>query len=126
MPHTENNSKPWLLLVISGILAGLCNGLLGSGGGIVLYFALSQMHYGSVRDRFVLNIAVVTVLCLVSSVTYRLRGSLQYADALPYIIQGVAGGAAGAFLSYRMNTVWLRRIFAVLVLYAGIRMLTRG
>ena len=126
MPTARDRRKTYLLLAASGLIGGLCNGLLGSGGGIVLYFALSRMRYGTVRERFVLNIAVVAVLCTVSAVTYRMRGALAITDAVPFLLPALAGGAAGAFLSYRIDTVWLKRIFAVLVLYAGIRMLMRG
>jgi uncharacterized membrane protein YfcA len=33
------------------------------------------------------------------------------------------GGLIGALVLHRINTVWLKKIFAVLLIYGGIRMI---
>ena len=41
--------------------------------------------------------------------------------ALPYLLGGTVGGMFGGKLFKGVNMLWLRRGFAILILYAGIR-----
>ncbi len=117
------STRRLLLYSAVGLGAGLCNGLLGSGGGIVLFFALSLLGYGNAKDRFAMNVAVICAISTVSCFLYWRQGHVNLPELTPYILPAAAGGIAGALLVDRINTVWLKRIFAVLVIYAGWRML---
>ncbi len=110
------------LLAVVGLLAGLCNGLLGSGGGMILYFALSRMHYRTAKDRFVMNIAVVSVITTLSSLNYLARGIVSFSDLTPYVLPGITGGAAGAYLTRRLRAQTVKIVFAILTIWAGSRM----
>ena len=43
--------------------------------------------------------------------------------ALPYVVGDLLGGLLGGRLFRRMNMVWLRRLFALLLLYGGVKAL---
>ena len=108
---------------VAGGAAGLANGFFGGGGGMLLVPLLTRWCGLDQRQAFATSIAVILPLCVLSSAIYWLRGGLDFMLALPYL----AGGLLGGFLSGRMfkklNMVWLRRAFALLILYGGARAL---
>ena len=108
---------------VAGGAAGLANGFFGGGGGMLLVPLLTRWCGLDQRQAFATSIAVILPLCALSSAIYWLRGGLDFMLALPYL----AGGLLGGFLSGRMfkklNMVWLRRAFALLILYGGARAL---
>ena len=75
------------------------------------------------RHAFASSVAIILPLCLVSIVIYCLRGSLDLWAALPFLLGGLAGGFLGGKLFRRVSVDWLRRGFALLILYGGIRAL---
>ena len=42
-------------------------------------------------------------------------------DALPYLLGGIIGGAISAKLFDRISTVWLHRLFGILILYGAVK-----
>jgi len=115
------------LLLTAGLAAGFLNGLLGAGGGILLVYALSAMNPDKtpdgVRDNFAATIAAVLPVTLFSAILYAADGRMDISAVTPLVIPAVLGGLAGAWLLSRINTKLLKKLFAVLVIYSGIRML---
>ncbi len=110
-----------ILIAFLAILAGVVNGFLGTGGGIVLMFALSMLpnkDENAVRDRFAALIAVILPLSLISTVSY--GDSIDFRAAVPYLIPGMLGGIAGALLLDRLNVKIIKKLFAIMVIWAGI------
>lgn len=123
----KNKTVENLLGITVALAAGIVNGLLGTGGGIVLVFWLayvmkSEREY-SPRDIFATVIAIVLPMSLVSLWVYATEGSIDFGNAAEYLLPGVAGGVSGAFLLNKINVKLLKKIFAVMVVYAGIKML---
>ena len=112
------------ILIPGGMLAGFINGFLGTGGGILLVFLLGLVlpdgedKDNAARDRFATVIAVIIPLSLVSAMIY--SDSVPPTLAAPYILPGMLGGAAGGCLLDRINVKWLKKIFALMVIWAGI------
>lgn len=75
------------------------------------------------RSAFATSVAVILPLCALSSVIYLLRGGLDIMAALPYLAGGLIGGLAGGKIFKKLNMLWLRRAFALLILYGGIKAL---
>ena len=57
---------------------------------------------------------------------YRRRAELSLLTALPYLLGGFAGGLVGGKLFKKVPNLWLRRIFALFLLYGGWRYLFTG
>jgi len=108
---------------VAGGAAGLVNGFFGGGGGMLLVPLLAGWCGLDQRRAFATSVAVILPLCCLSSVIYWYRGGLELAAALPYLAGGLVGGYLGGRLFRRLNMVWLRRGFALLILYGGVRAL---
>ncbi len=107
--------------VISGGLAGLCNGFFGGGGGSVLVPCLTKWCHLSQREAFATSVAVIFPLCVLSAGIYLWRSDLSLVAALPYLVGGSIGGFLGGRYFKCMNVVWLRKLFGLLLLYGGVR-----
>ena len=108
---------------LAGAAAGLANGLFGGGGGMVFIPLMSRVPALEGRRLFATCVAVIFPVCAVSAAVYFLRGGISLSDAFPYLLGGLAGGFLGGRLYGRVSTVWLRRLFALFLFYAGVKYL---
>lgn len=115
-------------LIFIGVLAGIINGLIGCGGGIVVVYALSRMtaSFSDRHDVFATAVASILPMSAVSSYIYiRAAGGIPDGMAV-YLVPAVAGGVAGAFLLDKISGKWLGRIFSLLVIWAGVSLILKG
>ena len=115
-----------VLCSATAVFAGVINGLLGTGGGIILTFLFSYVFksYGhSAKDNLVSAMAVVLPVSVFSLTTYEAGYLSSTSDLLAVVIPSAVGGLAGAWLSNRLKPVILEKIFALIVIYAGITMI---
>ena len=108
---------------LAGAAAGVVNGFFGGGGGQVLVPMLAGRCGLDQRKAFATSVAVIAPLCALSAVVYWFRGQLDLALALPYLAGGLAGGFLGGKLFQKLSMTWLRRGFALLILYGGVKAL---
>ena len=110
-----------LVFLAIGLAAGLCSGVFGIGGGIVIvpmlvFFAKfpQKLATGTSLGVFLLPVALLGALSYWRAGNVNVRGSLLVAAGL------FVGSFIGAQLSLGVSDVALRRAFAVLlVLVAG-------
>ncbi len=118
------------VLFFSGVFAGILNGLIGCGGGIIIVYTLSRLYRDSVeidsRDVFASAVASVLPMSAVSTFIYLRTGDLLTAAEPGHIVPAVSGGIIGAYLLDRISVPWLRKIFALLVIWAGASLILRG
>lgn len=113
--------KDTIRSTIAGGASGLINGFFGGGGGMILVPLFTRWMKLEDRKAFATSVAVILPLCALSSAIYLFRGSLEIQMALPYLLGGAVGGILGGRLFKQVNMLWLRRGFALLILYAGVR-----
>ena len=109
------------VLLFGGVGIGFLNGLFGSGGGMILVPLLYMSGIGE-KEAHASSIAVLCTLSMLSAGLYLWRGSVTISDALPYLPGALFGSLTGAWLMPRIPVKWLKRIFAVLMIYGGVRM----
>lgn len=118
------------VLFFSGVFAGVVNGLIGCGGGIIVVYVLSFVYRDSAerdgRDVFASAVASVLPMSAVSTLIYLKTGDLLMAAEPAHIVPAVSGGIIGAYLLDRISVPWLRKIFALLVIWAGASLILRG
>jgi len=108
---------------LAGAIAGAVNGLFGGGGGIPLLVFLTKRTSLEEKKAFASCVAVILPLCAVSALFYYLRGGVSVLTALPYLIGGLLGGFIGGKLFRNVPNLWLRRIFALFLIYGAMRYL---
>jgi len=116
--------KEKIISALGGILIGVMNGLLGAGGGMLAVPMLKQFGLDQTRAHAT-SLAVIFPLSIVSTAAYLWLGRFELRDATVYLLPGVAGALLGAWLLAKIPQVWLRKAFACLVIWAGIRMVMR-
>ncbi len=100
------------------------NGLFGGGGGIPLLMLLTGWAGLDDKAAFATCVAIVLPLCAVSAAGALLRGDVPLVRALPYLAGGLLGGLLGGRLFRSVPNAWLRRVFALFLLYGAYRYLT--
>ena len=122
----KNLSSVSVIFSIFALGAGVVNGLLGTGGGILLTYALAKAlprtKY-SPKDVFVCSMTAVIPISLFSLFTYPRERSPSLPVLLGIILPATAGGILGAVLSTKLKSVIVEKAFALLIVYAGLRML---
>lgn len=111
-----------LFATLTGISAGLINGLFGGGGGMIvvpmLVFTLKYLP----KNAHATAILIILPLSLVSGIFYAVFGSLDFHVLVPVTVGAVAGGVAGALLLSKLSSKWLIIIFSVIMAVAGFKM----
>lgn len=109
--------------LVTGALAGVANGLFGSGGGLFLVPLFTKWLKMDQRKAFATSVAVILPLSAVSLVVFLFRGSLDFWGALPYLIGGLLGGLISGRVFKKVPVTLLRRVFGILILYGGVKAL---
>lgn len=114
----------WAGLVVIGVLAGICAGMFGIGGGLIIVPALTLI-YGLKQHAAVgtsLGAILLPVGALGAWVYYR-NGNLNVVYAL--LIAGglLIGGYVGARLVEPVSDLTLRRLFGAFLLLVSIKMI---
>ena len=112
------------LAALGGLAAGIINGLLGAGGGMVVVPMLQRAGLEP-KKAHATSVCVILPVCVFSSVLYLTSGRVTLGDAAPYLLWGAVGSIIGSFLLQKINDLWLRRCFALLIIWAAVRMLLR-
>ena len=105
---------------VTGALAGAANGFFGAGGGLFLVPLLAGWCGMEQRKAFATSVAVVLPLSMVSAVIYWMKGGLDFGAAWPYLLGGALGGMIAGRVFRKVDMVWLRRAFGLLILYGGV------
>jgi uncharacterized membrane protein YfcA len=118
-----NTPQIWICLVIGAFL-GLVSGLVGVGGGIFLTPILLLFNWTETKKAA----GISALFILVNSISGLLGNRAQVLE-LPstvwiWITAAVIGGIIGATMgSFRFNSLMLRRVLAVGLLIAGVKLI---
>ena len=122
----------YLLLFISGVVAGFAAGLFGIGGGVILvpmfnYFFSSYLGVPEelgFKISVATSLAVITVSTLFTSGVHVLSGKVDLKELLkllPWVFVGIAGGV---LFSYLISGHILKKIFGVFLLSLSVKLIT--
>ena len=116
--------------ILLSFLAGVIGGLFGTGGGILIVFLISYVYKDSSaldrKDMFAMTVLTVAIMSASSLFLYIKDGAVHISDITPTLFPAVVGGLCGAFLLDKIDSKWLNRIFAVLMIYAGATLIFRA
>ena len=117
--------KEKLLLIVFGSVTGLINGFFGGGGGMIVVPVMTLIMKIKPKVAHATAIAVILPVSIISVITYFLSGATSV-NLSPILSVGggvVAGGIIGALLLKKINNKLLIKIFAVVMLIAGVKMI---
>lgn len=109
-------------LMAVGFAVGILSGMLGVGGGVfmvpimVTYFAVAQ------HNAQATSLAVIIPTAVASAVIYGFHGSVDYAVTVNLIIGSMIGAKIGAKLAMKLPAAQLKKLFGVMLILVGLRM----
>lgn len=120
----------WVRNVPGGVammtLAGVLSALVGVGGGVLKVVAMDRLMRLPFKVSTTTSNFMIGVTAAASSGVYLHRGQLEPGLCAPVALGSLIGSLIGARVLPKIQTKWLRRIFAVLVGAGGIQMIYRA
>ena len=107
--------------ILFGIIAGFINGLLGAGGGMIVVPMLQSSL--DTKKAHSTCVAVILPMTIVSAILYLVTGRVTIQDSYIYMIFGIPGAFIGSYLLQKINKKIIKKVFALLILWAGIKIL---
>ncbi len=112
-----------MALILIGIIGGILCGLLGIGGGSVYVPALVILLHLSQQMAQGISLSVMIPVSILGGMFYHQKNMIAYDLVLELIIGGVVGALLGSWLADFTDPMILRKIFSVVMLYTGVKML---
>ncbi len=117
-----NKNKKHIVIVLCGMVIGFINGFFGGGGGMVCVPIFEKYLKLENKEAHATTLCVILPLCIVSSFVYIYKNSLDFIELMLVTGGAIIGGILGAFLLKKLNSKWVRLIFAIIMIVAGIKM----
>jgi uncharacterized protein len=118
-----------LTVIIIGLAAGMLSGLVGVGGGIIMvpalvFFLSYNQHQAQGTSLGVLTLPVVIIASLYYYHQCKKMGTPMDLKVIGLLAIGfVVGAYFGSKLAISLPTDTLKKIFAIILFYTGIKML---
>ena len=118
-----------IILILIGLAAGVLSGLIGVGGGIILvpalvYFLGYTQHQAQGTSLGVLTFPV-TILAFLAYYRDAMNTTSPIELKVILIVAGgfLIGGLVGSSLAIRIDQATLKKIFALILFYTGVKLL---
>jgi uncharacterized membrane protein YfcA len=108
-----------VVTVAAGLAAGVLSGLFGVGGGILFVPALVLIADLGQVDAAATSLAAMVPVVLVGSWRQHLYGNVRWRAAVAIGVASIGGAFAGASIAEALPEDTLRKLFAVLLLFAA-------
>ena len=115
-----------VIAAVTGVIAGLLGALCGVGGGIVMVPAFVTVLGFEQKKAVATSLAVIVIIALVATLKTSLRKEPGLIDWRVVALAAVAAALAAWFgtdLMHKLSNQYLSRIFGVVLLVFGIKML---
>ncbi|MBR6567177.1 MAG: sulfite exporter TauE/SafE family protein [Clostridia bacterium] len=111
-----------IYIYLYAVLTGIINSAIGAGGGMISVPAMKKFGLNQKKAQAT-TLALILPLTVISAVIYAFKGFYSPGDALIYIPFGFFGAVTGVKLTEKMKNKLLKKIFALFMIWSGIRML---
>jgi len=113
----------WLILV--GFAAGIISGM-GIGGGAILIPALTIIFGMAQQNAQHINLLYFIPTAIFAVLVHRKNGNIEKRGLFPLILFGLVGALPGALIAVKIDANYLRKGFAVFLLFMGIYEIWKG
>ena len=117
------SKKDKILLIITGIITGVCNGFFGGGGGMVVVPMLVILLKLSPKKAHATAILIILPITVISAVISVVNGHYDLSAGIPTGLGVVLGGLIGALALKKINNKNLIKLFALVMFIAGVKLL---
>ncbi|MFI5221098.1 MAG: TSUP family transporter [Bacteroidia bacterium] len=113
----------WIGFIILGICAGLLSGLIGIGGGIIIVPALVLLFgFSQQMAQGTTLVTMIPPIGILAAYVYYQNGQVDLKTALFIAVGFLAGGFLGAKIAVNLDKSILEKVFAVVLVFIGIKM----
>ena len=124
-PEKEYKKMGHVGFFMLGVAAGAVGGFFGVGGSLVAVPVLTMIYgYRQVGAQGI-GLALVLPGVTMGLITYSMHGSTDWMIGIPLAIGGVMMVKQGIQLAVRLSEVFLKRLFAVVLLFTVVLMLLK-
>lgn len=110
-------------ILLLGALIGVINGFFGGGGGMIVVPLLTAKFGFNQKEAQASAIFVILPISIASSIIYITKNSIDFAVGWSVILGVIAGGVIGAILLKKLNNLFVKAVFTILMLVGGIFLL---
>ena len=114
-------TKSWVK-IFAGLITGLVNGMLGTGGGTIVVPYLEKSGVEPKKSHAT-AISVILPVTVVSAIFYCFSGNVKLMPTIILCLSGTVGGVVGAKLLNKIPKKYLCIIFGATMLYMAFRMI---
>lgn len=114
--------KQWGRFLLFGTIIGVLNGLFGSGGGVAAVLVLKKVFRVETKKSHATALAIILPLSIISLILYLYKADIPLGTALWTSAGGILGGLVGAKLLKKLSSVWVTRLFGIMMIAAAVRM----
>jgi len=108
---------------LSGLGAGIVNGIFGAGGGMVLVPLLSGISDLEEDEIFPASVSIILPICVISLVIYTKGSGFSFSSAVPYLTGSAIGGILAGIFGKKIPTKWLHKLLGLFIIWGGFRYL---
>jgi uncharacterized protein len=118
--------EAWYLFVLAGLICGIFSATFGVGAGIIMIPALVLLFSMPQKSAQGICLAVMVPMALVGALRYKLNPQIELDIGVIGLlcIGAVVGAWIGAGIAGWLPASVLRKLFALIMIVAAIRMLT--
>ena len=110
-------------IILSGAITGMLNGLFGSGGGVAAVLILKKLFKCNTKEAHATAIMIILPLSITSIIIYFMKSHISVPTAIYTSTGGIIGGFIGARLLKKIKSIWLTKIFGIVMIIGAVRML---
>lgn len=108
------------------LLAGVCSGLLGVGGGVLKVSAMNQYMNVPMKVSVGTSKLMIGVTAAVGSILFFLAGLIHFYVVAPIALGTTLGAETGTRIMNRLHSAALKWLFAALITYLAYGMLAKA